>query len=276
MNNNITKRFVECFRELERNGKVKSSRQFCLSLNYTPQSWSKILNGERSVTLELIRKATIIYNVNPTYLFTGVGNKFINTEESVVAVAVDDNDNEKILHVPVTAKAGYNEQYNDTVYLEDLESYSLPLKYFNSGTFRSFEVEGDSMEPVLQQGEIIVCSYVDQSLWEYNVKSGYVYVVVTDRDVLVKRVQNRLKEEKTIELESDNPDYPPIILDAGEIREMWIVKLKISTFAHSKINLRQEMDNKYSALNDIIRNQSELISRLNKTVEKLLQKQRIL
>ncbi len=276
MNNNVTKRFVECFRELKRNGDVKSSRQFCLSLNYTPQSWSKIQKGERAVTIELIRKATIIYKINPTYLFTGVGKKFINNEENVVAIAVDGKNNEKILHVPVTAKAGYNEQFNDTVYLEDLESYSLPLKYFNSGTFRSFEVEGDSMEPVLHQGEIIVCSYVDKSLWEYNVKSGYVYVVVTDRDVFVKRVQNRLKEEKILELESDNPDYPPIVLDAEEIREMWIVKLKISSFAHSKINLRQEMDNKYSSLNDIIRNQSDLISRLNKTVEKLLQKQRIL
>ncbi len=276
MNNNVTKRFVECFLELKRNGEVKSSRQFCSNLNYTPQSWSKIQKGERAVTLELIRKATIIYNINPTYLFTGVGNKFLNNEENVVAIAVDAENNEKILHVPVTAKAGYNEQFNDNIYLEDLESYSLPLKYFNSGTFRSFEVEGDSMEPVLHPGEIVVCSYVDKSLWEYNVKSGYVYVVVTDRDVLVKRVQNRLKEDKILELESDNPDYPPIVLDAEDIREMWIVKLKISSFAHSKINLRQEMDNKYSALNDIIRNQSDLISRLNKTVEKLLQKQRIL
>ncbi len=277
MNNNVTKRFVECYEELRDLGEIKSGRQFCLSLNYTPQSWSKILKGERAITLELIRKATIIYKINPTYLFTGVGNKFMNDNENVVAVAVDDNNEERILHVPITAKAGYNEQFNDTVYLEDLETYSLPGKYFNNGTFRSFEVEGDSMEPVLHQGEIIVCSYVDdRGLWKYNIKSGYVYVVVTERDVFVKRVQNRLKEENVLELESDNPDYPPIVLNGEEIKEIWIVKLKISPFAHSKLSLRQEMDNKYSALNDIIRNQSELIGRLNKTVEKLLQKQRII
>jgi len=277
MNNNVTKRFVECVEELLDSGKVKSSRQFCISLNYTPQSWSKIRKGERAVTLELIRKAAIIYKINPTFLFTGVGNRFMQNEENVVAIAVDDNDEERILHVPVTAKAGYSEQFNDTVYLEDLESYSLPGKYFNHGTFRSFEVEGDSMEPVLHPGEIIVCSYVDdRSLWKYNVKSGYVYVVVTERDVFVKRIQNRLKEENTLELESDNPDYPPIVLDGNEIKELWIVKMKISPFAHSKLSLRQEMDNKYSSLNDIIRNQSEMIGRLNKTVEKLLQKQRII
>lgn len=276
MTNNVTKRFIECFDELKGKSKVRSSRQFCLSLGYTPQSWSKILKGERAVTLELIRKATIIYSFNPTYLFTGVGEKFINNTNSVVTVTVDKDDNERILHIPVTAKAGYQDQYNDKVYLEDLDSYTLPSSYFKTGTFRSFEVEGDSMEPVLHSGEIIVCSFIDDpNLWKYNLKDGYVYVVVTDNDILVKRVINRLKEDNLIELESDNPDYPPILVGASEIKEIWSVKMKISPFAHSKISLRQEMDNKYSSLNDVIRNQSGIIERLNKTVEKLLQKQRI-
>lgn len=277
MNNNVTKRFIECFNELKQTGKIKSSRQFCLSLNYTPQSWSKIQKGERAVTLELIRKSAIIYKINPTFLFTGVGNKFMQSEDNILAIAVDNNENEKILHVPITAKAGYNDQYNEKAYLEDLDSYTLPGTYFKNGSYRSFEVEGDSMEPILHQGEIIVCTYVDdRSLWKYNIKSGYVYVVVTDRDIVVKRVQNRLQEDNILELESDNPDYPPIILRSEEIKEIWSVKMKISPFAHSKLSLRQEMDNKYSALNDIIRNQTNLISRLNKTVEKLLQKQRII
>jgi len=277
MVNNVTKRFIECFNVLKEKKLIKSSRQFCLSLNYTPQSWTKIQKGERAVTIELIRKAAILYKINPNYLFTGVGDKFMKTEDAVVAIAVDQNDEERILHIPLTAKAGYQDQFNDPVYLEDLDSYTLPSRYFKTGTFRSFEVEGDSMEPVLHQGEIIVCSYVDDSsLWKYNIKSGYVYVIVTNNDVVVKRVINRLKEENLLELESDNPDYAPIIVEAEEIKEVWSVKMKISTFAHSKISLRQEMDNKYSALNDIIRNQSDVIGRLNKTVEKLLQKQRIL
>jgi len=275
MTNNVTKRFIECFDELKRKSKIKSSRQFCLSLGYTPQSWSKILKGERAITLELIRKATIIYSFNPTYLFTGVGEKFMKKEDSVLTIAVDNNENERILHIPITARAGYQDQFNDKVYLEDLESYTLPNIYFKTGSFRSFEVEGDSMEPVLQQGDIIICSYVDDpSLWKYNVKNGYVYVVVTNNDIVVKRVVNRLKEEGVLELESDNTDYPPIVVEESEIKEIWSVKMKLSSFAHSKISLRQEMDNKYSSLNDFIRNQSDIIERLNKTVEKLLQKQR--
>lgn len=278
MANNVTKRFIECYKELKNNGDIKSDRQFCLSLGYTPQSWSKILKEQRDVTLELIRKATIIYKFNTAYLFTGVGDKFIKLEDSgIMAVAVDEEDNEKIVHVPVSARAGYQEQFNDPVYLENLSYYSLPGDYFKIGSYRSFEIEGDSMEPLLQEGEIVICSNVDDpSLWQYNIKSGYVYVIVTQNDIVIKRVTNRISQDRVLELISDNSDYPPIIVKAEDIKEVWFAKMKISPFAHSKMNIRDELMKKYSALNDTIKLQSEIIERLNKTIEKLLQKQRII
>ena len=274
----VTKRFIECYKDIKIKGKVKSDRQFSLSLDYKPQSWSKILKGERTVTLDLIRKAAIIYRFNPVYILVGVGDKFLKQEEShLVKVAVDDDNNEKILHIPVTAKAGYTDQFNDVQYLENLTAYNLPWDYFRHGSFRSFEIEGDSMEPVLQAGEIVICSNNDDSsLWQYNIKSGYVYVVVTQSDIVVKRVVNRLEKENVLELISDNPDYPPIIVKAEDLKEVWFVKMKISPFAHSKMNIREELMNKYSVLNETIKMQSETIDRLNNTIEKLLQKQRIL
>lgn len=275
---NVTDRFIECFKELKKSGQVVSDRQFCIKLHYTPQSWSKIKKSERSITVDMIRKATIIFKFNPIYIFTGVGEMFLKEEDpSLLTIAVDENDNERILHIPVRAKAGYKDQFNDPVYLENLESYSLPGDYFKIGTYRSFEVEGDSMEPTLQNGEIIICSYVDESaLWKYNLKSGYVYVVVLQNDIVVKRITNRINEDGCLELLSDNSDYPPIIVNIKDVKEIWNVKMKMSPFAHSKISLRQEMVNNYSSLHETIINQSEMITRLNKTVEKLLQKQRTL
>ena len=184
MTNNVTKRFLDCFNELKANGQVKSDRQFCLSLGYKPQSWTKVVKGERSVTLELVRKSTIIYKFNTAYIFTGVGEKFLKEESlNILSIAVDEEEKERILHVPVSAKAGYQDQFNDDVYLENLISYTLPGDHFRMGTYRSFEIEGDSMEPSLSQGEVLVCSYVDDpSLWQFNLKDGYVYVVVTKND----------------------------------------------------------------------------------------------
>ncbi len=274
----VTKRFLECYRDLKDNDQIKSDRQFCISLDYTPQSWSKIQKGERAVTLDLIRKAAIIYKFNPVYILMGVGSKFIKQDDShLVKVAVDEHENERIVHIPVSAKAGYLDQFNDEQYLQNLISYNLPWDYFNHGTMRSFDVEGDSMEPILQSGEIVICSNVDDpGLWQSNIKSGYVYVIVTQNDIVVKRVINRLAQDKVLELVSDNSNYPPIIVKAEEIKEIWFVKMKISPFAHSKMNLREELMKKYTTLNETIKSQSETIERLNKTIEKLLQKQRII
>lgn len=69
--NTVTKRFLDCFEQLKRSNKVRSGRQFAVSLDYLPQSFSEIINGRREVTVELLRKATELYCLNPSYLLMG-------------------------------------------------------------------------------------------------------------------------------------------------------------------------------------------------------------
>lgn len=274
MSNDITKRFIECFRELKELNAIKSDRQFCLNLSYSPQSWLKILKGEREITLDLLKKAAEIYNFNPDYLISGYGEPIKSNRES--HEPKHEEINKTIVHIPVTAKAGYSDQLNNPVFANELKFYSLPMDYYRHGSFRSFEVEGDSMEPVLNSGEIVVCTKLDdQPLWQNNIKTGYVYVVITQNDIVVKRVINLLKDENTLQLVSDNNSYPDIIVQQDDIHEIWLVKMKISPFAHSRVNLRQEMIENYSELKKTIKNQSEIIIRLNSVVEKILLKNRL-
>jgi phage repressor protein C with HTH and peptisase S24 domain len=276
MASEITRRFIECYKDLKSYDRIKSDRQFCSNLGYSPQSWQKILKGERDVTIELLRTSISNFGFNPDYLFSGQGEKFRSYDDNNQA-DISEHAERRIIHIPVTAKAGYLDQINDPVFSKSLRTYSLPLDYFSSGEFRSFEVEGDSMEPVLTDGEIIICTQLeDQVLWKNNIKSGYVYVIVLKNDLVVKRVFNRLKEENKLQLISDNPDYPDLIVDQEDVFEMWNVKMKISPFAHSKINLRQEMVNNYSELHKTIKSQSEIIANLHSVVEKMLQKNRLL
>jgi hypothetical protein len=275
MSNDITKRFIECFRELKELNAIKSDRQFCLNLSYSPQSWLKILKGERDITLDLLKKATEVYEFNPDFLISGQGERLRNSGTSD-EFQTHDVENKTIVHIPITAKAGYGDQLNNPVFASELKFYSLPMDYYRHGSFRSFEVEGDSMEPVLNSGEIVVCTKLDdQALWQNNIKTGYVYVVITQNDIVVKRVINLLKDEKTLQLVSDNTSYPDIIVQQDDIHEIWLVKMKISSFAHSRVNLRQEMIENYSELKKTIKNQSEIIVRLNSVVEKILLKNRL-
>ena len=86
------------------------------------------------------------------------------------------------------------------------------------------------MEPTLFEGDKVVCSYLEPTLWETSLKDNYVYVIVTRGDVVVKRVTNFIKEEKQIELISDNNFYEPHRINLGDIREIWYVRAKISPF----------------------------------------------
>ena len=48
--------------------------------------------------------------------------------------------------------------YADPEYVATLPKFSLPM--FNQGTYRAFEIKGDSMRP-LASGSIVVAEYVE-------------------------------------------------------------------------------------------------------------------
>lgn len=275
MNNIVTQRFIRCHDKLKEDKRVRSSRQFALALDYLPQSLSEILKGRRDVTIELLRKAVEHYKINPVYIYTGEGPMFMSEEGhknfKVLTIVTDPHDDERIVHVPVPAQAGYAGEMADPTFIQDLPTFTLPDYKYKVGTHRSFDVSGDSMEPTLFEGDKVVCSYLEPTLWENSLKNNYVYVIVTRGDVVVKRVTNLLKKEQQIKLHSDNEFYEDYRLNVGEINEIWYVRAKISPFLPSPHNLQNLMRNEVRELKGVINNQSRLIENLNSTIEKLLQ-----
>ena len=59
MNSVVTQRFINCHNKLKIDQRIRSSRQFALSLDYLPQSLSEILKNRRDVTIELLRKSIV-------------------------------------------------------------------------------------------------------------------------------------------------------------------------------------------------------------------------
>jgi phage repressor protein C with HTH and peptisase S24 domain len=245
MNSIVSQRFLRCLSKLRELGKVRSGRQFALALDYLPQSLSEIQKGRRDVTIELIRKAVEEYKISPTYLFNGEGTMFINENDNrafrMLTIVTDENQEERIIHVPAPAQAGYAGESVDERFLAELPSFTLPDYKYKSGTHRSFEVSGDSMEPTLFEGDKVVCSYLDPKHWESSIKNNYVYLIVTRGDVLIRRVQNLISNNKTLELHADNVYYTANILAVGDIREIWYVRSKISPFLPSPTNLANRL-----------------------------------
>lgn len=277
MNSVVTQRFINCHNKLKKEQRIRSSRQFALSLDYLPQSLSEILKSRRDVTIELLRKAIDTYKLNPVYLFTGEGPMFMKEEDHknfrVLTIVTDAQNDERIVHVPMPAQAGYASESTDPTFIQDLPTYTLPDYKYKVGTHRSFDVSGDSMEPTLFEGDKVVCSYLEPSLWESSVKDNYVYVVVTKGDVLVKRIENQMKQNKSLLLISDNAYYEPFHMKISDIKEIWYVRAKISPFLPSPSNIKSMLRGEIDDLRKTIQQQSGIIGNLYKTIEKLVDNQ---
>ena len=276
MNSIVTQRFIKCHNQLREDKRIKSSRQFAISLDYLPQSLSEILKGRRDVTIEVLRKAIEKYKLSPVYLFTGTGPLFMSEDNHkdfrVLTIVTDNRNDEQIMHVPIPAQSGYANDLNNPAFTKDLPTYSLPDYKYKSGTHRSFDVGGDNMEPTLFEGDKVVCSFLDPTLWATAIKTNYVYVIVTRGDVLVRRVKSVAKEEKNLTLVSDNNFYTKSELNFGDIREIWYVRAKISPFLPSPGNIKNYLAEEVYALKQTVINQSKIMVGLQQTLEKSLEK----
>lgn len=142
----------------------------------------------------------------------------------VLSVTVDSEDRENIELVPVKASAGYLNGYGDPEYVKELPKFSLPM--FTQGTYRAFEIKGDSMLP-LPSGSIVIGEYVEN--W-HDIKAGQTYVVISkDEGIVYKRIGFKFKEDKGLKLISDNKTYEPYWVEAADILEIWKAKAFIST-----------------------------------------------
>lgn len=141
----------------------------------------------------------------------------------VLAITVDEEQKENIELIPVKAAAGYMTGYADPTYLKELNKFRLP--FLPVGTYRAFEIKGDSMLPV-QPGSVIVGEYLDN--WKH-IKDGQTYIIISKHDGIVyKRVFNQIEENGTLILRSDNVSYPAYPIKVDEVLEIWKAVVNIS------------------------------------------------
>ena len=118
--------------------------------------------------------------------------------------------------VPVKAAAGYLAGYADPEFLDELNTFTLPM--LAPGDYRAFEIIGDSMLPT-PSGSVIVGEKV-ANLKE--VKNSNTYIVVSNADgVVYKRIITNDDHQEKLTLLSDNPLYEPYQVNTKDIVEVW-------------------------------------------------------
>jgi len=181
------------------------------SCEVSDRSVGYYLSGERIPPTEFILRFCHAFNVNPNWLLLGEGPPFRGEEEFVYVPRVD-----------VRLGAGGEAEVFDA---EPKEVYAFRrdwlLQRGNPKDMRLAKVVGDSMEPTLKEGDLVL---VDLS--QKEIIQGQIYAVRLFNGLLIKRLQ-RLDQNR-VRLISDNQVHPPEerSLDSGEFeiigRVLWV------------------------------------------------------
>lgn len=154
--------------------------------------------------------------------------------------------------VPIKAAAGYLAGYADPEFVDELNTFTLPM--LAPGNYRAFEIVGDSMLPT-PSGSVIVGEKVEKL---EEIKTNHTYIVVSRQEGIVyKRIMKNNRAKTKWTLISDNPTYQPYNVEADDIIEVWQAHMIIT-----KANTQQRWD--VNQLAGLVSNLQEQVSTLKK------------
>ena len=134
----------------------------------------------------------------------------------LLPITVSENTKTNIELVPAKAIAGYVTGMREPSYISELPRFYLPK--LPEGSYRAFEIEGDSMPPV-HNGYIVVGRFVEHAR---DLKNGQRYIVIIRNEgVVFKRVISELDVNQRLILASDNPEYLPYSVPVKDVLEAW-------------------------------------------------------
>lgn len=221
-------------------------KQIREELNYTQSAFAKALGisnstsdierGRTKLSGNTVMKLLEKFQINPLWLYGKSNKKYLNpyiTDVLPKMITVDNSGNENILMLSTKAAAGYPDNIRDEQWYNTLPAFSIPIEHFRNATFRSFQVEGNSMLPVFKPGEWVLAKAV-AGLDE--ISNAAVCVAILPDSVLLKKVEISENKED-IRLVSFNSEYPDIKIKAHQLLELWLVSGKIA------FDFEQDVDN---------------------------------
>lgn len=237
-------------------------KQLRQELNMTQQAFAQALHikgsiadierGKTRLAGATVARLLQAYSINPLWLYGESEQKHLEITVSLMpkVVTLDVESNENIAMVNVKASAGYAHNLQDPEWYDTLPAFRLPLPEYRNASFRAFQVQGDSMLPVLQQGEWVIAK-AEESL--AGLSENTIYVIVLADTVVVKKPQFTTSGLRLISL---NSLYPPIDVEPSEVKEIWRVTAKItSNFDHpaaSIDDLTREMRQGFVSLKSLL------------------------
>jgi transcriptional regulator with XRE-family HTH domain len=221
-----------------------SQQELAEKLSMPRSSISDYERGKTQISIEMTLKIAEIFKVNIEALVReDLSLQDLEVAKSedlrVLAITIDSNNRNNIELVERKAEAGYLESFGDPQFIKNLPKISFPN--IPLGTYRAFEIQGDSMLP-MESGTIVIAAYVEHLT---EIKKDKTYIIISKSGGLVyKRVWPDAKNKK-LTLISDNDSYLPYELHFKDIAEIWQYYAHLS-FNDSKHTFQSMVEEKIS------------------------------
>jgi len=167
------------------------------------------------------------------------GTDYLSKRRQMKLMSADRN---LIAFVPVKAAAGYLAGYADSEFIDELNTFTLPM--IKGGNCRAFEViVGEKVESL------------------ENLKNNTPCIVVTNSEGIVyKRILKNNRNRTKVTLMSDNPAFQPYQVFKSDIHEMWEAKAVIQKVSDHQ---RWDVDSLVNLVSDLQSQVSSIKKKLN-------------
>lgn len=204
----IGNRLQELYNKMIQKGLVINKRDFSEKLNIKYGNLSKYLTSQVNLSIDNNNFTNFEkMGVNIKWLLTGEGEMFTDTKEEPVRhpikTIVESIEGLLIPYLDQPVSAGFGQELLNE---EDNDRYICIPDTGGKKDLKALTVKGDSMEPTLKNGDIVVC---DTGGWD----GDGVYVIKTHEFAFVKRVVLQTEGYQVI---SDNKMYPPYQVPVSE------------------------------------------------------------
>lgn len=233
----LNDRFIHAFKLLEEQGVIKKNDRKGKGMGDVAERMLEnrqyghivraFLNNERFLEYHSARRFCEAYGVNEEWMINGIGQPFgevyaqvVTTEDNQPRIITSGN----ILLTTVEAFAG------NTIGVESRETQRLfSLPGLTGNGLVAFPINGNSMEPVINDGDLIVCREVSSL---QDIRDNQIYAVRSNGMVWVKYIQRiHNKQGRIVKLKmlsANYLEYDPFEEDLNENTRIFKVIRRVS------------------------------------------------
>lgn len=183
-------------------------------------------DDKRVIDYHHIKQLCKHYGVNETYMLNGTGSPFGFDLPPADTVMEGNNVKSNILYTSVKAFAGTT--IGAEAAQEDNQFYGIPG--ISGGDLVSFPIDGNSMEPIIKNGDIVICRKIDTP---NDIKDNEIYAVKNNGKLWVKHIQpiynQRRRVVQLLMISANYLEHPPFVEDVNEYTQLYKVVRRITS-----------------------------------------------